>query len=317
MTATAGIDVGGSGIRTVVELDGQVQRVTAQSPTPRPGPRSHIEELVDRVTASLTSAGPPGLEFGTIAVGLAGLPGLVDRPDLLATGIAGQVNTERVIIASDAVATHAGALGLQPGTVVAAGTGVIALGTDHQLTWRQADGWGTLLGDIGGGAWIGRRGLRAALAAHDQRTGGSSALLARLLPHFGSPQQLLDCVYSSAVPGHVFASLAPEVAAVARDGDPVAATIWQRAGSALAHTVAAAAGALPTDRPLSWGGGLFRAGPLLHTPFVEELARLLPQTPRRPPLDDAAGGALVLARRDRTAPVSSHEPYLFAFTTGN
>src|SRR5581483_2138299 len=42
------------------------------------------------------------------------------------------------------------------------------------------DGWGHLLGDAGSGFWIGRRGLDAALRAHDGRRGGSP-VLARLV----------------------------------------------------------------------------------------------------------------------------------------
>jgi N-acetylglucosamine kinase-like BadF-type ATPase len=77
------------------------------------------------------------------------------------------------------VTAYAGALGQSPGGVVAAGTGLIALGTDLD-TRRRADGWGHLLGDCGGGAWIGRAGLEAALRAHDGRAGGSRPLLERM-----------------------------------------------------------------------------------------------------------------------------------------
>ena len=63
--------------------------------------------------------------------------------------------------------------GRGPVPCVAAGTGLIAIGTD--LTrWRRADGWGHLLGDCGSGAWIGRAGLEAALRAYDGRPGGSA-----------------------------------------------------------------------------------------------------------------------------------------------
>ncbi|KOG91913.1 ATPase, partial [Streptomyces varsoviensis] len=68
---------------------------------------------------------------------------------------------------------YAGALGQRPGAVVAGGTGMIAIGSDlsREGGWRRADGWGHLLGDLGGGAWIGQAGLTAALRAHDGRTG--------------------------------------------------------------------------------------------------------------------------------------------------
>src|SRR5207302_1139349 len=66
------------------------------------------------------------------------------------------------------------------------------------------DGWGHLLGDAGSGFWVGRRGLDAALRAHDGRSGGSP-LLARLVERDVGPLDRL-----------------PEIAARARAG-PVAA----------------------------------------------------------------------------------------------
>ena len=65
-------------------------------------------------------------------------------------------------LAADAVTAYTGALGARAGAVVAAGTGLIALGTD--LTgWQRADGWGHLLGDCGS------HGDRAHRAGQDER----------------------------------------------------------------------------------------------------------------------------------------------------
>ncbi|WP_307829233.1 BadF/BadG/BcrA/BcrD ATPase family protein, partial [Streptomyces clavuligerus] len=142
-------------------------------------------------------------------------------------------------LASDAVTAYAGALGQRPGAVVAGGTGMVALGTD--LTrWRRADGWGHLLGDCGGGAWIGRAGLEAALRAHDGREGGSPALLAAAESAFGPARELPDRVYPRPDRPAVLASFAPEVGRCAADGDAVAARILALA----ARHVAEAAGAV-------------------------------------------------------------------------
>lgn len=98
----------------------------------------------------------------------------------------------RLALAADAVTAYAGAVGQLPGAVVAGGTGMIALGTDL-TSWRRADGWGHLLGDSGGGAWIGRAGLDAAMRAHDGRRGGSAPLLARLEAVFGRRRSCRGC----------------------------------------------------------------------------------------------------------------------------
>src|SRR5690606_13555870 len=99
------------------------------------------------------------------------------------------LGVRRVALVADAVSAYTGALGPRPGAVIAAGTGLIAIGTD--LTgWHRADGWGHLLGDCGSGAWIGRAGLEAALRAHDGRDGGSLRLLARAEEMFGPVPEL-------------------------------------------------------------------------------------------------------------------------------
>jgi hypothetical protein len=60
------------------------------------------------------------------------MPGLLDAPDALADVLGRRVAAHSVIVASDALITHLGALHGTPGTVVSAGTGEIVLGTDHR-----------------------------------------------------------------------------------------------------------------------------------------------------------------------------------------
>ena len=80
---------------------------------------------------------------------------------------------------------HAGALDGEPGVVLIAGTGVVALAIGADGALRTADGWGPWLGDEGGGAWIGAAGLRTALRAHDGR-GRSTTLLDAARARFGA-----------------------------------------------------------------------------------------------------------------------------------
>jgi N-acetylglucosamine kinase-like BadF-type ATPase len=107
--------------------------------------------------------------FGAVCVGAAGMTSLgADLRAKLPAALASSFGVRRLALAADAVTAYAGALGQRPGAVVAAGTGLIAMGTDLTAAggWRRADGWGHLLGDCGGGAWIGRAGLEAAMRAY-------------------------------------------------------------------------------------------------------------------------------------------------------
>ncbi len=214
------------------------------------------------------------------------------------------LGARRVALAADAVTAYAGALGERPGAVVAAGTGLIATGTDLRR-WRRADGWGHLLGDCGGGAWIGRAGLEAALRAHDGREGGSPALLGRAEAFFGPAAGLPGMLYPRTDRPAVLASFAPEVARCANAGgtsggpDPVAADILRDAAREIARTAVAAC-------PDPWGeratavaltGGLLKIGEPLLAPLERELAARLPHARTVPAAGDPLDGSVLVAAR--------------------
>jgi N-acetylglucosamine kinase-like BadF-type ATPase len=300
-----GVDVGGTGIRVRAIVDGGQRGADDRGPVPRAAGRIDVPTLADRIGALVASIRPHVAE--RVAVGLTGMPGLLESPADLAAHLHRHIAARTVIVASDALTTHLGALGGRPGCVVAAGTGVIVLGTDHESTWRRADGWGHLLGDQGSGSWIGARGLRAALRHGDGRDGGSAALHDRLRARFGDADGALHAVYGAASPAQELAAFAPAVADAAHAGDPVALDIWRRAGAHLAEAARAAARGLPPE--FSWGGRLFDAGPLLLEPFRAELLRRVPGARLAEPRGQAADGALLLARRGGPA----HPPYAEEF----
>lgn len=100
-----------------------------------------------------------------------------------------------------------------------------------------------------------------------------------------------------------------EVAAAARDGDPVAARLWVEAGHHLAATAAAAARQADSDGAgaVSWCGGLFAAGELLLEPFRAELARRARHLEPREPVGTALDGAELLARLDTLSAALGHD----------
>ncbi|HEX6358343.1 N-acetylglucosamine kinase [Actinophytocola sp.] len=302
MTTYVGVDVGGGGIRIRVSVGGE--ELSAEEPGPVPRRSGHVDTQAVAARIGRLAAGMCA-SVDRVAVGLTGMPGLLEDPKELAEQVHRFVRTTSVVVASDALTTHLGALAGRPGCVVAAGTGVIALGTDHETTWRQADGWGHLLGDEGSGAWIGREALQAALRHRDGRDGGSELLLDKLLTRFGDTDALLRTVYGSPSPAHELAAFAPLAADAAHENDPVAAGIWSRAGTHLAASAHAAARALPPE--FSWGGRLFDAGPLLLDPFRAELTRRRPSALVREPAGQAVDGALLLARRG-LPPEHPHPP---------
>uniref|UniRef100_A0AAU1I9S8 ATPase n=1 Tax=Streptomyces sp. NBC_00180 TaxID=2903632 RepID=A0AAU1I9S8_9ACTN len=291
------VDSGGSGLRVVVGTVGRGATARRESREPvRTGDRGidpghFLEQLVPMVRALTAEAGVDRLDAA--AVGAAGMASLGDAlraelPDALGR----EFGIGRVALAADAVTAYVGALGPRPGAVVAAGTGLIAIGTDL-TNWHRADGWGHLLGDCGSGAWIGRAGLEAALRAYDGRPGGSAGLLARAEELFGPVRNLPGNLYPRPDRPAVLASFAPQVAACA-DGDPVAADILRAAAR---HMADSAAAVCPTtgEPQVALTGGLFKMGAPLVVPLQEELAKRLPTARTVPAAGDPLDGSVRIA----------------------
>ncbi|MEU9218790.1 BadF/BadG/BcrA/BcrD ATPase family protein [Streptomyces sp. NPDC048376] len=318
-TGFLAVDSGGSGLRVAVgdcaggggrgghgplgrRVSGEPVRTGARGIDP-----GHLMgQLLPMARALSAETGVTRL--GTVVLGAAGLATLGDalRAELPGA-LARELGVRTVALAADAVTAYVGALGPRAGAVVAAGTGLIAVGTDLSR-WRRADGWGHLLGDCGSGAWIGRAGLEAALRAHDGREGGSAPLLARAEERFGPAAGLPGQVYPRSDRPAVLASFAPEVAACAAT-DPVAA---ENLRAAARHMADSAAAVCPAEgEPLvAVTGGVRRLGDPLLAPLGEELAKRLPRarwtTAEGDPLDgavriatDLATGALTLPGDDR------------------
>ncbi|MFE0413558.1 N-acetylglucosamine kinase [Streptomyces tendae] len=330
-TGFLAVDSGGSGLRAVVGAVGpggghgdgghrgghgplgrRVSRDPVRTGAEGIDPEHLMGQLLPMARALCAETGVTGL--GTVVVGAAGLATLGDalRAELPGA-LARELGVRTVALAADAVTAYVGALGPRAGVVVAAGTGLIAVGTDLSR-WRRADGWGHLLGDCGGGAWIGRAGLEAALRAHDGREGGSAPLLARAEERFGPAAGLPGQVYPRSDRPAVLASFAPEVAACAA-ADPVAAEILRAAARHLADSAAAVcpAGGEPL---VAVTGGLRRLGDPLLAPLGEELAKRLPRArwtaAEGDPLDgsvriatDLATGSLTLPGDDRMLRVTT------------
>ncbi len=349
VTHVLGIDSGGSGVRVAVARadasGGSTERPPTWSSSPTwsspliwssstpatVGDRGiDAESLLARVLPAarelLREAGARRL--GAVCVGAAGMATLGDDlrarlPDALADAF----GVRRLALAADAVTAYAGALGQRPGAVVAAGTGLIALGavpeglvgglggTDGESAadgtsstgatatgsdtrwatggWRRADGWGHLLGDCGGGAWIGRAGLEAAMRAYDGREGGSKPLLARLEAVFGPATGLPGQLYPRPDRPAVLASFAPEVGRCAAE-DPVSEAILWAAARHIAEAAEAVCPRLESSG-VALTGGLFRMGAPLLTPVREELAARLPGVRVAEAAGDPLDGALCVA----------------------
>jgi glucosamine kinase len=252
-----GVDAGGTGTRAVVVRDGVVLERRDLGPI---NVLLHADAL-DRLAAVVTDAGASAAGFG-----LAGL-----RSDTHAREITAVLETRtgaRIAVGDDTDAALAGAFEGKPGIVVIAGTGSGAAGRDAAGRTIRVGGHGYLLGDEGGGYWIGREAVRAAMRGADG-TGPPTALTAMVQRAFDSLTGAEQQVHQHPTDRELLARLVPAVAAAATGrppagagaGDAEAARILAEAGAHLvdlAEAVRARLGPLP----VAYVGGIFRCAPV-------------------------------------------------------
>jgi len=274
------------------------------------GPERAAEGVLTAVARALALADAGLSDVTVIIAAMAGQRAGSDAGDWLlrrleAEGFAGELAFE-----SDLLAIYFSGSAEDRGYAVVAGTGACAVRVRGGRVEATGDGLGWLLGDRGGGFWIGHRVARAALRDLDG-AGPSTTLTAAVLDHVGiatdaargsgrrrDVERLIEALY--AVRPVELSRLAP--LAFAAD-DPVAAGILRRAGEHLARTLA---GVLDGPGPLVVGGSvLFRAGPVREA-FVDHLGGAADGLELRPVVDGAIGAgqlALRAAGVSVTAPV--------------
>ena len=199
-----------------------------------------------------------GAAVDCVGVGAAGAYAAPAEARLLAERLCSSLPARRVAVTSDAAASHLGALGGQPGVVLAVGTGAVAIVAGPDGAVWTVDGSGPWLGDDGGGASIGVAGLRAALRAADGR-GPPTALTEAAEAEFGPLAALPALLASDSNPAAVAARFAGRVAGCASAGDELAKQVIRNAVAALADTVRAAARGKPAPYVVVGGlAGLLR-----------------------------------------------------------
>ncbi|MGF2950369.1 N-acetylglucosamine kinase [Microbacterium alcoholitolerans] len=318
MTRVLGIDVGGSGSRVAIRLTGA--EAGDEFAADGIGVTTGGSTAPARVLALLRCAAqqwPDEIrEVAAIGVGTTGMGTLVPQPGELAEELTNELRrlTGRLdvgaAVAIDAVTAHLGALGGRPGAVIALGTGAIAIGGDGRERWHRVDGWGHLLGDRGAGAWIGIRGLEAAMRAYDQVDDSGTALLETAKRRFGEPLTWPSQFYTRHDRAGVLAGFAADVAQLAAAGDPSADAIMALAGQVAARSVVAALQLSP-EPVIAATGGIFRAGGTLEAQFLSTVAMLRPDAKVRAPAGNPLDGALLLAHRVAAGEKQTHVPFVW------
>lgn len=135
-----------------------------------------------------------------------------------------------IVICHDALIGLIGGVGDAVGIVVAAGTGSIIFGRNHQGKSKRVSGWGYILGDEGGGYKIAVAGMQAALKAYDGRS-ETTILLENFQQYLQleNIEKLIEVIYRQGWGVKEIAGLAPIVDQAASEGDPIANRIIDEA----------------------------------------------------------------------------------------
>lgn len=293
-----GIDAGGT--KTVCLLADQQGRVLAEARGGGANLQSVGELEVEKVLYGVMEAALARHDVrpDAICLGIAG----VDRP---ADAQAVRAIMKRIgfksqtLVVNDALVALVAGAGDEPGVVVVAGTGSIAYGRNAAGQAARAGGWGYLLGDEGGGFWIGRAALSAVVRQFDGR-GPTTELAELVLRHFelSNPTELIHAIYYRDVHRQAIAGLAGVVQQATDAGDAVAAEVLAHAGAELASAAASVIGRLGMRGetfPTILAGGMFRGVPWLRRDVQKRLSEVAPRSTVRVLEVEPAVGAVRLA----------------------
>ncbi len=240
-----GVDGGGSGCRAVIaSADGRVLGAGTGGPANPRGVGVTVawQNVLNAVGEALVASGRPCRPDELYAcLGLAGVGRESDRAAFLAGGqvFDGQVFDGRVFremrLDPDLHSALVGALGREQGALLVAGTGSVAYAVDPQGTRYRVGGHGLMVGDDGGGAWLGKRAVRHALRVGDGLE-PPSAVSTMVLERWGPGTDAVLTKVRDATP-QTFGTLTPPLLSLA-DRDAVAYALKQDATDALVELLA-------------------------------------------------------------------------------
>jgi N-acetylglucosamine kinase-like BadF-type ATPase len=294
------VDGGQSGIRLRVSDDPR----TVEVPGVGRLEGDTVAQLADGVARAWHEAalGRPD----RVVLGLTTAPSDRLAAERLGRLVATTTDAHEVWVADDAVTAHAGALSGGWGVSIVAGTGVACLALPDGGEPRILGGHGFLLGDEGGGFWIGRLGLAAVLRAPEGR-GPDTRLAAAARRRFGDLADLPVRLHDAPRPVPEIAGFAPDVLEAAAEDD-VARAIVDEAADELATTVAAGAAWAATGSgavPVALGGRLLVEPTALRSALEARLAGADPALAVRIADGSPLDGALRLGLGDDPGPYAS------------
>lgn len=319
-TLYLGIDGGGSKTAvTIVDREGlELGRGWGGSCNITTQPDGVLRESIrEAVGSACTMMGtdPATVKFAAVCAGIAGWSAAARR-FRFDTLLKQEVDANEYRLEPDYVTAWWGATHGEAGVVVIAGTGAAAYGRNSAGAACLVDGLGHLLGDRGGGFWIGLEALRHTVTCLEQGTGDPLATAIQKQTGTDTRDGLVEWVYTQFQPARI-AALAPIIGQLADAGEPPAVGLVTAAAGELRLTAQRALQTLdlPKQTPIYLLGGAWKLSSLLSSLFAEAseppivgrrkeagalfTVRLMVSSPR----SDASAGAALMARISTLPPI--------------
>ncbi|MBE9037906.1 N-acetylglucosamine kinase [aff. Roholtiella sp. LEGE 12411] len=290
MSYVLGIDGGGS--KTVCVLMDDSYQVLGRGEA---GPSNYqsigIEATLQSIESAIHSAVDEAaqrikfIKVEAICLGLAGVSRIADIKvvkDLVKDlqnrsylYINWALKPSNIVIFNDALIALVGGIGHDVGIVVAAGTGSIVFGRNHQGNTKRVGGWGYILGDEGSAYKIAVAGMQAALKAYDGRE-ISTSLIEVFKQHLclENIEDLIEVIYRRGWGVKQIAALAPIVDFTAASGDVVANSIINDAVEDLVKATSTVIEALFNHRDVFavvTTGSVWRGSSKMHEKFAASI----------------------------------------------
>jgi N-acetylglucosamine kinase-like BadF-type ATPase len=296
-----GIDGGGTRTRAfLVEEDGAVgaQAEAGLSNLNHASNEEVRTHLATAINGACRQAGVEPAACHSAFLGMAGVTTESARAAFRALALACGLRHAQVGVDHDIRIALAGGLGGQPGVALIVGTGSSCYGrTAEGRTW-QTGGWEALISDEGSGYFLGREAIAAAARMADGRA-PETPLKARVFAWLRIDRiaDILPRLHDQGLSRSDIAAFAPQLIALADQGDDAAREILQRGAGLLAELVVANHRQLPTGPgpEVVITGGLGTAPTAYQDLIRSAILAQLPEARLHLPLLPAVVGAAMLA----------------------
>lgn len=202
-----------------------------------------------------------------------------------------------LIITGDHETALYGALGVQEGVIIVAGTGSICYGKNAAGQEYRTGGFGYLIDDEGSGYAIGRDILTAIIHAYDGR--GEKTVLTDMVFEqlkMSAIAEIIGYIYRKDFNKRDIAALAPCIVQAYLQGDLAAENIINKCGSELLNLIRPVIEKLElTGCSLAMTGSVLRKNEFIRKSFVDLVSENYPDIECKLPDNDAAYGAVLMA----------------------